>query len=195
MMKYPEFFDEIEHIVLKDELSEFLGATEGGIIDISYLEMVKMAGHSCGVVSGAYLMALKGLKALFGEELPKRGEIKVELKDTLEDNTGVTAQVLSNITGATSDTGFLGLPNGKFNRRNLLFFGADISANVRFTRMDTGKSVDVSYTPGKVVNPKGVLMTAIGPDATEESRRTFPERWQKMVKTIFDHADEVIRVK
>jgi hypothetical protein len=194
-MKYPEFFDEIEHIVLKDELSEFLGATEGGIIDISYLEMVKMAGHSCGVVSGAYLMALKGLKALFGEELPKRGEIKVELKGTLEDNTGVTAQVLSNITGATSDTGFLGLPNGKFNRRNLLFFGADISANVRFTRMDTGKSVDVSYTPGKVVNPKGVLMTAIGPDATEESRRTFPERWQKMVKTIFDHADEVIRVK
>ncbi len=36
-MKYPEFFDEIEHIVLIDELSEFLGSTEGGIIDISYL--------------------------------------------------------------------------------------------------------------------------------------------------------------
>ena len=139
VIKYPKFFDEIEHIVLKDELSAFLGATEGGIIDISYLEIVKMAGHSCGVVSGAYLTALKGLKALFGEELPKRGEIKVELKGTLEDNTGVTAQVLSNITGATIDTGFLGLSNGKFNRRNLLFFGADIAGDVRFSRLDTGK--------------------------------------------------------
>ncbi|NPA35785.1 MAG: hypothetical protein GXO47_02940 [Chlorobi bacterium] len=193
-MKYPDFFDKIEHIVLKDELSEFLGATEGGIIDISYLEIVKMAGHSCGVVSGAYLTAQKGLKALFGEELPKRGEIKVELKGTLEDNTGVTAQVLSNITGATTDTGFLGLPNGKFNRRNLMFFGADIQGDVRFTRLDTGKSVDVKYMPGKVVNPKETLMTAIGPEATEESRRTFPTRWQEMVKTIFDNADKVIEI-
>ncbi len=194
-MKYPEFFDEIEHIILQDDLSAFLGSTEKGIIDLSYLEIVKMAGHSCGVVSGAYLMALKGLKALYGDEMPKRGEIKVELKGTLEDNTGVTALVLSNITGATTDMGFLGLPNGKFNRRNLMFFGADIPATVRFTRLDTGKKVDVSYQPGKVVNPKNVLMSAIGPDATEESRKTFPVRWQQMVKTIFDHADQVIEVK
>ena len=193
-MKYPAFFDEIEHIVLKDDLSAFLGSTEEGIIDISYTEIVKMAGHSCAVVSGAYLMALKGLKALFGEELPLRGMIKVELKGTLEDNTGVTAQVLSNITGATTDTGFLGLPNGKFRRRNLLFYGADIPFTVRFTRLDTGKKVDVNYMPGKVVNPKNVLMSAIGPDATEESRQTFPVRWQQMVKTIFDNADKVIEV-
>jgi len=194
-MKYPKFFDEIEHIVLKDELSEFLGSAENGIIDFSYTEIVKMAGHSCGVVSGAYLMALKGLKALYGEELPLRGNIKVEFSGTLEDNTGVAAQVLSNITGATTDTGFLGLPNGKFNRRNLMFFGVDIPATVRLTRLDTGKSVDISYIPGKVVDPKGTLMTALGPDATEESKKTFPVRWQKMVKTIIDNADKVIELK
>ena len=195
-MKYPGFFDEIEHILLKDDLSEFLGSTEGGIIDFSYLEIVKMAGHSCGVVSGAYLMALKGLKALYGKEMPKRGQIKVELKSTLdaEDNAGVTAQVLSNITGATTNTGFHGLPDGRYNRRDLMFFGADIPSNVRFTRLDTGKSVDVNYMPGKVVDPKGTLMTAIGPEATDESRSTFPERWQKMVKKIFDNADQVIDV-
>lgn len=195
-MKYPGFFDEIEHIVLKDDLSEFLGATEGGIIDISYLEIVKMAGHSCGVVSGAYLMALKGLKALYGKELPQRGQIKVELKSTLDagDNTGVTAQELSNITGATTDTGFHGLPDGKYNRRDLMFFGANIPSDVRFTRLDTGKSVDINYTPGKVVDPKGTLMTAIGPESTDESRSTFPLRWQKMVKKIFDNADQVIEV-
>jgi len=35
-MKYPKFFDEIEHIVLKDELSEFLGSAENGIIDFPF---------------------------------------------------------------------------------------------------------------------------------------------------------------
>ena len=194
-MKYPDFFDEIEHIVLKDELCEFLGSTEKGIIEISYLEIVKMAGHSCAVVSGAYLMALKGLKALYGEEMPVRGEIKVELKGTLDDNTGVISQVLSNITGATSDTGFLGLPNGKFNRRNLLFYGADVPAVVRFTRLDTGKSVDVNYMPGKAVNPQEILSSAIGKEATTESKKTFPVRWQEMVKTIFENADKVIEVE
>ncbi len=194
-MNYPEYFDKIEHIILKDELSEFLGSTEKGIIDISYLEIVKMAGHSCAVVAGAYLMALKGLKALYGEELPVRGEIKVELKGDLSDNTGVTSQVLSNITGATVDTGFLGLPTGKFNRRNLMKFGAEIPFTVRFTRVDTGKYVDVNYTPGKVVSPKEILMSVLGPNATPESKKSFPVRWQNMVKTIFDNADKVIEIK
>ncbi len=194
-MNYPKFFDSIEHIILKDELSEFLGSTENGIIDISYLEIVKMAGHSCAVVAGAYLMALKGLKALYGEEIPVRGEIKVELKGTLSDNTGVTLQVLSNITGATVDTGFLGLPGGRFNRRNLITLGADIPYTARFTRIDTGKYVDVNYSPGKVVSPKEILMSAIGPHATPESKKSFPERWQKMVETIFDNMDKVITIK
>ena len=193
-MSYPKFFDEIEHVILKDELSDFLGSTEDGIIDISYLEIVKMSGHSCGVTSGSYLIALLGLKKLFGSELPKRGEIKVELRGTLADNTAVMAQVLMNITGATTDTGFMGI-QGKYNRRGLLSYGANIQSDVRFTRTDTGESVEVSYTLGKVVIPGEILMSAIGPEATEESRRTFPVRWQEMVKTIFDNADKVIEVK
>ena len=35
MMEYPKFYDEVEHIVLQDDLSMFLGASEEGIIDIS----------------------------------------------------------------------------------------------------------------------------------------------------------------
>ena len=194
-MEYPEFYNEVEHIVLKDELSEFLGSSEEGIIDISYLDIVKMAGHSCALVSGTYLMALKGLQELFGTELPKRGAIKVELRESLsEGNTGVTAQVLSNITGATTDTGFNGV-NGKYSRRGLLFYGADIQSNVRFTRLDTNKSVEVSYMPMKVVNPGDIMQSALGPDATEESKKDFPRKWQDMVKTIFDNADEVIELK
>ena len=56
-MEYPDFFNDVEHIILKDELSMFLGTNKDGIIDISFLEIVKMAGHSCAVVAGTYLMA------------------------------------------------------------------------------------------------------------------------------------------
>jgi hypothetical protein len=193
-MQYPEFFDQIEHIILQDGLSATLGSTENGMIDISYLEIVKMAGHSCAVVSGAYLMTLVGLKELYGNEIPKRGEIKVELREQLGDgNTGVFGQVYSNITGATTNTGFGGL-GGNFNRRNLMFYGKEMQGNVRFTRIDTGKSVEVSYNPGLVVTPGDIMQSAFGPEATDESRKLFPKRWQEMVKTIFDHADEVVKV-
>ncbi|MEN8228127.1 MAG: hypothetical protein ABFS38_08235 [Bacteroidota bacterium] len=194
-MEYPNFYNEVEHIILKDGLSKFLGSSEEGIIDISYLDIVKMAGHSCAHVSGSYLMALKGLQALFGKELPIRGEIKVEMRESFNNgNVGVSAQVLSNITGATTDTGFGGI-QGKFNRRGLLFYGADIQSNVRLTRLDTNKSVEVSYKPMKVVNPGEIMQSALGPDATEESKKAFPKQWQEMVKTIFENADIVIELK
>ena len=79
-MKYLEFFDEIEPIIVRDELASFLGVNDDGIIDIRYPDIVKSAGHSCATVAGAYLMALYGLKALYKDEIPNRGEIKVELK-------------------------------------------------------------------------------------------------------------------
>lgn len=193
-MEYPKFINEVEHIILQDELSKFLGSSEEGLIDISYLDVVKMAGHSCVLVSGTYLMALKGLKKLYGTELPRRGEIRVELRDHLsEGNTGAAGQVLSNITGATTDSGFRGI-QGNYDRRGLLFYGAAITSNVRFTRLDTYQSVEVSYHPSKVINSGEVMQMALGPDATEESRNQFPVKWQEMIKTIFDNADTVIEV-
>jgi len=193
-MKYPEFFNEIEHIILKDELSEFLGSSDEGIIDISYLEIVKMAGHSCAVTSGAYLMTLIGLKELYGNEYPQRGKIKVEIREPLtEGNTGVFGGVFSNITGATTNTGFGGLGN-KFNRRNLMFYGADIKGNVRFTRLDTNKNIELSYNPHSIVAPGEIMQSAFGPNATEKSQKAFPVRWQEMVKTIFKNPDKVISI-
>jgi len=194
-MEYQVFFDEIESITLQDELAKFLGVNNDGIIEISYVDIVKTAGHSCGTVAGAYLTAQMGLKALFGESIPKRGEIKVELKrKPEEENAGVVGCVLSNITGATTDYGFGGIPGGKFNRRELLFYGAEIESDVRLTRLDTGASVGVNYHPQKVVNPMKILMSAIGENATEEDKATFPVRFQEMVKTIFENQEQVIEL-
>jgi len=194
-MNYQPFFDAIEPVVLQDELARFLGVNDDGIIEISYLDIVKTAGHSCGTVAGAYLSALIGLKALFVEEIPKRGEIKVELKRAVtQENAGVVGCVLSNITGATTDYGFGGIPGGKFNRRGLLFYEADIDTDIRFTRLDTGASVGVNYHPHKVVNPMKILMSAIGENATEEDKASFPVRFQKMVETLFENRDTVIEI-
>ena len=195
-MNYPNFFNSIETIILYDDLSKFLGATDDGVITLSYFDITKTAGHSCATVAGAYLIALKGLKALYGETLPIRGEIKVEFKkSTTDDNTGVVGCVLSNITGATTDYGFGGIPTGKYNRRELLFFDADIESDVCLTRLDTGKQVCVNYKPQVVVNPMKILKSAIMPDSKPEDIESFPQRFQEMVKTVFDNADKVIEIK
>jgi len=192
---YPNFFDAIPEINLYDDLSKFLGATKDGVITLSYFDITKTAGHSCATVAGAYLIALKGLKALYGDTLPVRGEIKVELKKSpTDDNTGVVGCVLSNITGATTNYGFGGIPTGKYNRRELLFFNADIESDVCFTRLDTGKQVSINYKPQEVVNPMKILKSAIMPNAKIEDIESFPQRFQEMVKTIFDNADKVIVV-
>ena len=194
-MQHQQFFDTVETIILYDELSQFLGAIDDGLISYSYFDIVKTAGHSCGTVAGAYLMALNGLKALYPEGMPKRGEIKVEFKKEVDDdNAGVMGCVLSNITGATTDYGFGGIPGGKFNRRSLLFYGAEIATDLRLTRLDTMAEVGVNYHPKKVVNPMKILLSVIGPDATQEDKDSFGERFQEMVKTLFENQDKAIEV-
>ena len=39
-----------------------------------------------------------------------------------------------------------------------------------------------------------ILMSAIKPDAKEEDIKSFPTRFQDMVKTLFDNADKVIEI-
>jgi hypothetical protein len=103
-MEYLKSFDNFEKIIVQDELAHFLGVNDTGIIEFHYIDIVKVSGHSCGTVAGAYICALNALKALYTDKLPQRGEIKIEIKkDPSEENAGVVGCVLSNITGATTD--------------------------------------------------------------------------------------------
>ena len=196
-MNYPNFFNNIPTIKLQDPLSNFLGTFENGIVEFSYLDIVKSAGHSCPTVAGAYICTLKGLEALYGEEVPTRGNIAVSLKDdALEGATGVIASVITQITGATELLGFKGI-NGNFARNNLMQFNADIHADIEFKRLDTGKSVRVTYDPSSVpANPKrqelmGKLMQGV---ATPEEKKEFGKIWQERVEAIFDNMDKVMTI-
>jgi len=197
-MKYPTFFNNTPTITLRDSLSKFLGTFEDGIVEFTYLDVVKNAGHSCPTVSGAYLMTLRALKELYSDEIPNRGEIEVYLSGDIKEGViGVIANVITHITGATEISGFKGL-NGKFARNNLMHFNADIDGEIKFSRKDTQKSVTLSYDPSIVPpNPKQkeLMMKLMQGVATQEEALLFGKLWQERVENIFKRADEVIIVK
>ena len=199
MMIYPQFFNKIPTIKLQDELASFLGAFDSGIIEFSYLDIVKSAGHSCPTVLGAYLMTLEGLKALYKDEIPKRGEIIVEFKESQTTGVaGVTGNVITNITGATTTNGFKGIA-GKYDRNYLMKFDKDISgASVRFVRADTQKKVDVTYDPNSIFpdrNMSVLMQKSIQGTATNEERIEFGRLWQKRVEDISNNINQVINIK
>ena len=197
-MNYPEFFNKIEKIKLKDDLSDFLGATEDGIIEFSYIDVVKTAGHSCPTVLGSYLMTLEGLKALYKDELPKRGEIKVEFSERIEEGVaGVIANVMTNITGATVNSGFKGIM-GLFSRNSLMAFESDIDSSVKFTRRDTNESVEVIYDPSSIgADPmmRELMQKSISRQASVEEAKEFGRLWQERVEAISNNVDKVITIK
>jgi hypothetical protein len=199
MTDFPEFFKEIPSIVTYDPLAELLGTFKNGKIIYNYIQIVKAAGHSCPSVAGAYMMTYHALKALYPDSLPVRGEIKVEFKEDLQDGVaGVIANVVTNITGATDKSGFKGL-GGKFARHSLMFFNAPVNSSIRFTRLDTGKSVDVYYDPSRVSDDprmQPLMQKAIQGIATEEEKELFGELWQEKVKKILvDHFDDIVKTE
>ena len=77
-MSFPAFFDAVPRFKMRDPLAEFLGAAEGGVLEYAYVDVVKLAGHSCPTVLGAWLTTRAALARLYGDELPQRGEIRVQ---------------------------------------------------------------------------------------------------------------------
>jgi len=197
-MNYPTFFNNTPSVTLRDPLSKFLGTFEDGIVEFSYLDVVKNAGHSCPTVAGAYLMTLRALKELYPDEIPTRGDIEVFVNGDIKEGViGVIANVITHITGATEISGFKGL-NGKFVRKNLMHFNADIDGELKFSRKDTQKSVTLSYDPSIVPpNPKQkeLMMKILQDISTQEEAILFGKLWQERVENIFKKADEVIIVK
>ncbi len=196
-MQYPAYFDDVEKIILKDDLSDFLGTFEEGLIEFTYTEIVKSAGHSCPTIAGAYIMTLKGLKVLYGNEIPQRGGIKVEFSEDPDDGVaGVIANTISNITGATETSGFKGI-GGNYVRHSLMKFEAEINSSVRFIRTDTGAYVDVYYHPDFI--PGDPLIQVLMPkvlnnNASMDEKKHFGMLWQSRVKDIVTHIDDVITV-
>lgn len=186
-MSIPLFFESVATITMYDPLSEVLGAAQDGIMTYEYSDVVKLAGHSCPTVAGTYLMMQKGLKVLYINEIPIRGDIRVFMKGKLgEGVVGVMANIASLITGATDISGFHGL-GGKFDRRNLLVYEADIDGDISLERVDNGARVTLSYHPEIVSSDPRMQMwlkMIMSDQADFEIKQEFKSGWQDRVKRI-----------
>ncbi len=186
-MKYPDFFDAVEPIETFDPLAEILGAADKGIMTYSYIDMVKFAGHSCPTVAGAWLMTAIGLEKLYGKDLPVRGNIRVQMRGSLNEGVvGVIGSCIGFVTGAANEGGFKGL-GGRFARNNRLTYDQKIEGSVRLTRIDNGKSVGLDYNPSSVPgNPEQqiLLQKIMQGSATDEEKARFGRLWQERVKKI-----------
>ena len=193
-MQTPAFFDAVPPIVVVDPLGETLGAAEGGVLEYRYVDAVKLTGHSCPTVAGAWLMTRTALARLYPQELPRRGEVQVELRQALDVGVaGVIASVAALITGAANEGGFKGLA-GRFARNGRLRFGVAMTGEIRFTRLDTHQAVELAHRLQVVPRPAtlpALMAQALMPGADAPARKAFADAWQGWVQTLLiEHADD-----
>ncbi len=200
-----DYITEVPPIMMSDPYFEIFGQTDGAI-PYYYEEAVKLAGHSCGAVSGAWTITRKALEVLYPDgEIPVRGQIAVDAPGA-EDEwfVGVFGEVITYITGAAPKSGFIGAEFGQtddvFVRQNKMVYDEEPTKQLPpmrewiFTRLDTGARVGVKFnlvvitpipTPGRQAMGKKM---AAG-EATPEEAADYFEYWNDRALFVFENAD------
>ena len=199
--RFPDFFARAAVLRMRDPLALFLGAAGDGLLDYSYADAVRLAGHSCPTVAGAYLMVVNGLRRLYGSEVPERGGIEVHMRGARDQGThGVIAAVATLLTGAAAETGFQGIGGRRrFSRQNLLVFDAPIDGLLGLKRRETGQGVQVALDASRVpADPEMpvLLSKALAGQATPAEEQRFGALWQERVRLmLIDHAEDPALVR
>lgn len=186
-MKLPDFFDDVPRLRVQDPLARLLGCAEDGILEYSYGDVVRLAGHSCPTVACAYWLTWLALERLYPGVLPQRGSIRVDFReDARFGSTGVVATVVQMLTGAAGGTGFKGIA-GRFNRAGLSRFKPELLLSLRFTRMDTRAAVDA--TVELALAPTDPTMEALltrcaQGDGSPDEERALGAMWQERVRHL-----------
>ena len=192
-----DFFAKVPPIAMRDPLASALGAVEnGGVIYYTYTDCVKVAGHACASVSSAFQMTKVALKALYGDEIPVRGDVSVRFGgDRTSGANGPIGQVIQFLTGAAIETGFHGL-GGNFSRADNFTYDEELGETAEnglvavFSRLDTGKTVVVHANPSLIPisaeerSGATFMPKVIAGAASEEEREKFFAYWQGKNKKI-----------
>ncbi|QRZ14861.1 hypothetical protein JWJ88_18080 [Paracoccus methylovorus] len=194
-MNFPAFFDDAPQVRVHDPLAGFLGSVEDGALTYRYQDAVRLCGHSCPVVAGAWLMVLAGLEWLYGGDLPERGGIEVHMRDgATQGTTGVTASVAGLVTGAAAEGGFHGIgARHLFSRRGLLRFEAPVDGIMGLRRRDSGAGVVVDIDTGYVPHDPAMadlMSRAVQGLADKAQQARFSELFQDRVRRMFAAADD-----
>ncbi len=190
---------------LIEPLARTLGAFDGdsAVIEYSYVDVVKMAGHACPTTAMAYECCRHALGRLYPGGIPVRGEITVTIHGEPDDGVyGVIGQVFSLITGAAAETGFKGLATF-FKRKDLLTYDPsadDGSGNMtcRFARMDNGTAVRCRVLSDRMPSPSpengrrlGILIKKVLWDAAKENEiQEFRALWRHNVVAVLESSKQ-----
>ena len=202
------YIEQVPPIMMRDALIELVGQTNEPI-PYYYEEVVKLSGHSCMVVAAAWSMTRMALEQLDPNgEVPVRGQISIQAPGAEDEwNIGVFGEVMAYITGASSKTGFSGSIFAKGNpltiRRNKMIYTEEAVGTAPpkmewiFTRIDTGKSVAVSWNIALVqppINEKNLTEPgnnlASGTASPEEEAK-FIKDWNDAALYLLENAGKV----
>ncbi len=194
---FRDFFYQVPPIRLREPLAEALGAFKNrdSVLEYRFIDLVKMAGHACPTIAGAFLSCQAALEALYPDAMPVRGEIGVTVFGAMDEGVnGVIGQAFSFITGAAPTSGFRGLGH-RFKRKDLLVFrqqDSDQEAKCfEFHRTDQDQSVLVKFYPDRIPSDpeksrrmSELMVKVIWEAATEQEREEFRGLWMGRVQDM-----------
>ena len=208
-----EYIQQVAPIMMRDPLIELVGQTNEPI-PYYYEEVVKLSGHSCMIVAAGWTMTRLALEELYPNgEVPVRGQIAIEMPGAEDEwNIGVFGEVMTYITGASPKTGFSGSIFAEGDpltiRRNKMVYTEEPAGTAPpamefiFTRMDTGKSVAVSWDIALVQPPTNEKMLAepayklASGAATSEEAEKFIQDWNDAALFLLENpVDGLVTVR
>ncbi|MBF0359076.1 MAG: hypothetical protein HQL70_10755 [Magnetococcales bacterium] len=176
-------------ITLYDPLGELLGAGDGKFT-YTFDDAVKLSGHACPTVAGAFLLVKVALDNLYPDgETPQRGGVSVELSAAHDEGVnGPLSQVFTLLTGAAAAQGFHGLA-GQYVRKDLLRFNVDGAGLVTFKRLDTGEKISLTYSPATFPPAPGIgekMGQVLSGNHDPELKKAFRTAWRQRVLDILE---------
>jgi hypothetical protein len=201
---FRDFLRDVEPIRFKEPFGDTLGVykEKDAILEYTFMDVVKMAGHACPTTAGAYLCCQEALKRLYPNEFPVRGDISITVYGEADEGVyGVISQVFSFLTGAAPASGFRGLGH-KFRRKDLLKFHPEkIDSQAlcfEFRRVDNDKAVLVKFFPHKIPFDEAkakrlgaLLEKVIWEAAKEDEQREFQGLWMAKVQDMLLERKEI----
>jgi len=201
---FRDFLYDVKPIKFKEPLAETLGAfTENdATLEYSFIETVKMAGHACPTVTGAYMSCQEALDMLYQDEIPTRGNIAIAIYGEQDEGVyGVIGQVFSFLTGASSISGFKGLAH-KYKRKDLLQFSSKkIDSEAMcfgFKRLDNEARVlvkfysqRVPYPADKAIKLSQLMKKVLWEKATDAEKKELQDLFIGKVKVMLVERKEI----
>ncbi len=208
---FRDFLTAVEPIRFREPFAETLGVftSEDAVLEYTFVDIVKMAGHACPTTAGAYLCCQAALKALYDGETPVRGDVSITIYGEPDEGVfGVISHVFCLLTGAAPASGFRGLGH-KFRRKDLLQFNpGKIESQAlcfEFKRSDTDRIVLVKFYPHRIPFPEekskrlaALLEKVIWEAEKEIERKEFQDLWMAKVEDMLvnkNNIDEWLKVE